>query len=127
MALINCYECGKEISDAAEACPSCGAPSHGTALRKACLKGYIEVTKQLLAAGADVNANFDNGISPLHYAAVSGRKEVAELLIAEGADVNAKDHKGRTPLDLAIGTGWGQRHPETADLLHKHGARRVKN
>ena len=123
MALINCYECGKEISDAAEACPSCGAPSHGTALRKACLKGYIEVTKQLLAAGADVNAKFDNGISPLHYAAVSGRKEVAELLIAEGADVNAKDHKGRTPLDLAIGTGWGQRHPETVDLLRKYGGK----
>lgn len=26
MALINCYECGKEISDAALACPNCGAP-----------------------------------------------------------------------------------------------------
>ena len=26
MALIKCYECGKEISDAAPACPSCGAP-----------------------------------------------------------------------------------------------------
>lgn len=26
MALINCYECGKEISDQATACPHCGAP-----------------------------------------------------------------------------------------------------
>jgi len=26
MALIDCYECGKQISDAAPACPSCGAP-----------------------------------------------------------------------------------------------------
>ena len=26
MALINCYECSKEISDAAQACPSFGAP-----------------------------------------------------------------------------------------------------
>jgi phage regulator Rha-like protein len=26
MALINCYECGKEISDKAQACPHCGAP-----------------------------------------------------------------------------------------------------
>ena len=26
MALINCHECGKEISDQAEACPNCGAP-----------------------------------------------------------------------------------------------------
>ena len=26
MALINCPECGKEISDKANACPNCGAP-----------------------------------------------------------------------------------------------------
>ena len=26
MALIACHECGKEISDQAEACPHCGAP-----------------------------------------------------------------------------------------------------
>jgi len=27
MALIKCYECGKEISSAAPACLSCGAPN----------------------------------------------------------------------------------------------------
>ena len=26
MALITCYECGKEISDKAQSCPNCGAP-----------------------------------------------------------------------------------------------------
>jgi rRNA maturation endonuclease Nob1 len=26
MALIKCTECGKEISDKAKTCPSCGAP-----------------------------------------------------------------------------------------------------
>ena len=26
MALINCEECGKEISDKAASCPGCGAP-----------------------------------------------------------------------------------------------------
>ena len=26
MALINCYECGKEISDKATSCPNCGIP-----------------------------------------------------------------------------------------------------
>ena len=29
MALIKCSECGKEISDRAAACPSCGAPVGG--------------------------------------------------------------------------------------------------
>ncbi len=27
MAMINCPECGKEISDKAKVCPSCGAPA----------------------------------------------------------------------------------------------------
>ncbi len=27
MALIECLECGKEISDKAESCPNCGAPT----------------------------------------------------------------------------------------------------
>src|SRR5215469_8006566 len=27
MSLIRCYECGKEISSLATACPSCGAPT----------------------------------------------------------------------------------------------------
>ena len=26
MALINCNECGREVSDKAQSCPSCGAP-----------------------------------------------------------------------------------------------------
>lgn len=26
MALIQCHECGKEISDSADTCPGCGAP-----------------------------------------------------------------------------------------------------
>lgn len=29
MALIKCIECGKEISDKASACPSCGVPVAG--------------------------------------------------------------------------------------------------
>jgi len=29
MALVNCRECGKQISDQAEACPSCGIPILG--------------------------------------------------------------------------------------------------
>ena len=30
MALIQCYECSKEISDKAPACPHCGAPQAET-------------------------------------------------------------------------------------------------
>ena len=71
----------------------------------------------------DVNAKGRYGRTPLHYAATRGLKKIIELLIAQGADVNTKievgDYIGLTPLDGAI--QWN--HPETADLLRKHGGK----
>ena len=77
--------------------------------------GNIQALKQHLAAGTDVNAKNDDGVTPLIQAAYRGHKEIAELLIKKGANVNAKDHNGETPLDVAEG--------ETADLLRKHGGK----
>ena len=82
--------------------------------------GNIEAVKQHIAAGTDVNAQDDEDMTPLHYAALTGHKETVELLITKGADVNAKENLIRkTPLDAAI----FQRDPETADLLRKHGGK----
>ena len=39
--------------------------------------------------------------------------------MAKGANVNAKNRYGDTPLDQAI----YYKHPETADLLRKHGGK----
>ncbi len=36
MALINCPECGKEISEQATSCPSCGTPINNSANKKFC-------------------------------------------------------------------------------------------
>ena len=97
------------------------------------LKALIDATRNkdltciqaLLDAGMDVNAKDNNdGWIPLHYAAYNGRKEIAELLISQGADMNANDVGGRTPLDLAIQSiSFPKGHPETADLLRKHGGK----
>ena len=81
--------------------------------------GNIEAVNQYLAAGTDVNAKDDGGVTALQLAAFGGHKEVAELLIAEGADVNAKAGDGSTPLDWAI----KRRRTEIADLLRKHGGK----
>ncbi len=88
----------------------------GTPLHYAVGEGRNEIAKLLIAKGADVNANTNDGVTPLHFATT---KEIAELLIAEGANVNAKDERGKTPLDLAIQV----KNPKTADLLRKHGGK----
>ena len=90
-----------------------------TPLQFAAGYGHKEVAELLIAKGANVKANNNNGFTALHLAASEGHKEVVELLIANGADVNTKDDKGRTPLDWAI----LNKQTEIADLLRKHGGK----
>ena len=119
-------------------------------LHKAARAGHIEVVKEHLAAGEDVNAR-DSGLTPLHFAAGGGYKEVVELLIAKGASVNARSYcltygavqyglKETAELLIAKGANVNEvimsgkfrgytpldsayRQPETADLLRKHGGK----
>ncbi len=77
----------------------------------------LEAVKQHLAAGTDVSAKDEDGVTPLHEAFQD--QETAELLIEKGADVNAMSNKGQTPLDWAMMLGL----PEVADLLSKHGGK----
>ena len=55
----------------------------------------------------------------LRNAARYGNIEAVKQHIAAGTDVNAKDKSGNTPLDYAV----SRKHPETADLLRKHGGK----
>ena len=85
--------------------------------------GNIEVVKQHIAAGTDVNAKDFIGYTPLHGAAAEGHKEIAELLIANSADLNAQSVGGNTPLDFATPAMNPRASPELADLLRKHGGK----
>ncbi len=96
--------------------PTAKAPD--ISIHKAAYQGNIEVVKQHIADGADVNAKGKNGYTPLFGAALEGHKEVAELLIAKGADVNAKTDWGYTPLHNAAARG----HKEVVELLIANGA-----
>lgn len=58
------------------------------------------VARELIRAGANVNAKSDIGLTPLHGASA----EITELLISAGADVNAASGSGLTPLLLSRDT-----------------------
>ena len=79
--------------------------------------GNAEAVKNHLSAGADLNAQDDDGLNPLFNAAYMEHGEIVELLISKGADVNAKTKRGDTALDWATDT------PKIADLLRKHGGK----
>jgi len=82
-------------------------------IHQAAWTGNINVVKQYLAAGANVNAKGENGWTPLHMAALSGHKEIAELLIAKAANKNAEVGDENTPLHYAAFNG----HKEIVELL----------
>ena len=92
------------------------AKASAISIRQAPWDGDIQVVKQHLAAGVDVDEMDLYGETSLHYAADKGHKEIVELLIANGADVNAKLIYGTTPLDSTD-------KKKIRDLLRKHGAK----
>ena len=131
----------------------CGPSEADRALLKAAERGNIKAVKQQLAAGADLSAKREDGVTPLHNAVGKGHKEIVELLIAEGVDVNEKTNDGVTPLHFAttkeiaelliaegadvnaksesgmfkgqtpLDTAINFKNTETADLLRKHGGK----
>jgi len=104
------------ITIAAVLLAGCGPPVPDISIYDAVEDGNIEVVKQHLAAGTDVNSKDKDGWTPLHEAASEGHNKIIELLVAKGAVVNAKDDDGETPVDAAA-------NPETAELLRKHGGK----
>jgi hypothetical protein len=89
-----------------------------TPLHYAAYAGKETIASDLIAAGADVNAQNADGFTPLHLAAQEGRVAVAGALIAHGADLNAQEKQGWTPLHFAAQEG----HAEVARLLIDRGA-----
>jgi Ankyrin repeats (3 copies)/Ankyrin repeat len=85
-----------------------------TALHIAAAAYALDISKVLLAGGANVRARNRRGAEPLHYA-VDGIPEspcwnpaaqevVVEFLIRAGADPNSADKSGVTPLHRAVRT-----------------------
>jgi len=80
--------------------------------------GHIEIVKEFLAAGNDVNRTNDevHKKTMLHLASYMGRLRTVQFLVARGADVNLEDAEGNTAIEIAC---WGGRL-EVADYLVLH-------
>jgi len=102
---------------------------------------YLDLTKLLLAKGADVNVKLrkgsmikdekpyhaKSGDTVLHQVARSYSEkhasEVCELLLTHGAKVNEPNDKGQTPFDEAL----ANERKQTAETLRKHGGKSATN
>lgn len=85
-------------------------------LLDAAYKDYVEVVKETLEKGADINAKDRYGNTSLHWATNNENADLVTFLLKKGADVNAKDNDGYTPLRWASPKG----NTEIAELLKKH-------
>ena len=94
-----------------------GGYSGHTALTWACKKGYLEIVKWLLAAGADKDKATSDGDTPLIWAAHRGHVEIVQVLLAAGAHKNNVTSDGETALSLATSKG----HQEIVQLLQPAG------
>ena len=88
----------------------------------------IDSAKRLLAAGANINAQRDNGQTSVHGAALWGWNTFVQFLADNGANLQVADHDGIKALDLAlgkvgvtgrIGIATPEPHRDTAALLQK--------
>jgi ankyrin repeat protein len=90
-----------------------------TPLHWVCIKGHVQVAKELIGHGADPEATTHTGSTPLHFACGQGHLAVVIELLGPndsdsattsilgkrmsrgGANTEAKDNDGNTPLHLA--------------------------
>jgi len=84
----------------------------------AAYKGYSSEVLRLLNKGADVNANTNEGVTPLMYAADNGDIQITRILVLNGADINRKPHNGVT----ALLSSTLINHLDIAEFLIRNGA-----
>ncbi len=91
-----------------------------TALHHAARNGDLEIVRQLVSSGADVNATTDHNHFPLYCAAGHGHVETTRYLVENGADLQAKLADGKTVTEwLKQYADHDRRLKSTLDVLEK--------
>jgi len=94
-----------------------------TALHVACCNGSLELARQLIDAGADLEARATGhddhaaGGTPLHWASAKKRLNVVKLLVERGANLNPVEDTGMWGSNQSF---WADR--QIAEYLVEHGA-----
>lgn len=83
-----------------------------------CVGKSIAVAECLIKNGADVNAEDENGNTPLHVTAKADNVKIAEVSNKNGADINIPNHYQQTPLYMAV----DRSREKMAEYLIKNGA-----
>ena len=79
----------------------------------------VQASLESLPIEINIDAQDDNGLTPLMCATRNGHLNVVQYLIKEGANPNIKNNEGKTALDLAE----ENRHEEVAEFLRNAGAK----
>ncbi len=73
-----------------------------TALHLAVTEKRLEIVRELIKSGAEVNAEeYGNKCIPLHLACMLGEKEIVEELVKAGGEIEQEDECGMTAIDYA--------------------------
>ncbi len=85
-----------------------------TALHLAVTEKRLEIVRELIKSGADVNVEeYDSKCTPLHLACMVGEKEIVEELVKAGGEIEQADKFGMTAMDYA------KNSKEIAEVLKK--------
>ena len=96
---------------------------HYTALILSCEKGYVDIVRVLLEAGADPNLSAGCRVTPLYHASRYGHIKIVELLLNAGADPNLATFGSRaTPLLTPLIRASRDGQFKIAELLLNAGA-----
>ena len=75
-----------------------GDNSGSTPLIRASENGYLEILKELVEKGSDIEAKNKDGYTALIRASQRGYFDIVKCLVESGADINAKDNDGDSAL-----------------------------
>ena len=96
---LSAYGCAQPGEESQKA-PAANAPAMD--IQQAVITGNLEVVKQHIEAGTDLNQKEPmSGSTPLISAATFGKIDIAKALIDAGADLSVKNNDGSTALHSA--------------------------